>query len=144
MKKKPKKTILIEASGGLVDAVYSDSKDTEVLLVDWDEVEAAQDKEDGAIPVAKLPLTPMRDIPSSTLKILLEHESPPITLLQTPCNRRNREKGGKNLKGTKVMIREDILIQLHQLGKAEDKSLSVQVDEILRAGLKSRSATAAL
>jgi hypothetical protein len=73
MKKKPKKTILIEASGGLVDAVYSDSKDTEVLLVDWDEVEAAQDKEDGAIPVAKLPLTPMRDIPSSTLKVLLEY-----------------------------------------------------------------------
>jgi hypothetical protein len=40
-----------------------------------------------------------------------------------------------------VLIREDILIQLHQLGKAEDKSLSVLVDEILRAGLKSRSAT---
>jgi len=44
------------------------------------------------------------------------------------------------MRGTKVLIREDLLIQLHQLGKAEDKSLSVLVDEIIRAGLKIRCA----
>ena len=48
------------------------------------------------------------------------------------------------MRGTKVLIREDLLIQLHQLGKTEDKSLSVLVDEILRAGLKRRSAAPVL
>jgi hypothetical protein len=35
-----KKRIVIECSGGVVTSVYSGERDIEVLLVDWDNIEA--------------------------------------------------------------------------------------------------------
>lgn len=66
----PDKTILIEASGGVINAVYGDDENIKCLLVDWDEVEAARDKEPMAIPVARFSLTPSQDMPARTLDIL--------------------------------------------------------------------------
>lgn len=72
----PEKTILIESSGGLIDAVYGDDDSIRVLLIDWDEVEAARGKESGAIPVASFALTLSEDMPATTLEVLKQYANP--------------------------------------------------------------------
>lgn len=42
------------------------------------------------------------------------------------------------MKGTKVPIKEDLILQLHQIGKAEDVSLAILVDQLIREGLELR------
>jgi hypothetical protein len=73
MENLPEKTILIEASGGLIDAVYGDDESIKVLLIDWDEVEAARDKEPMAALVARFALTPSEEMPVTTLEILKQY-----------------------------------------------------------------------
>lgn len=70
MRNLPEKAILIEASGGLIDTVYGDDESIKVLLIDWDEVEAARGKEPNAIPLAQFDLTPSGDMPIPTLEVL--------------------------------------------------------------------------
>ena len=42
------------------------------------------------------------------------------------------------MKGTKVAISEELLVQLYNLGKKEDKPIAALVDEMLRAEIKRR------
>ena len=42
------------------------------------------------------------------------------------------------MKGAKVSIREDLLVQLYNLGKKEDKPIAALVDEMLKAEIKRR------
>jgi|GEM_PF-3516500 len=67
------KKILIEMRGGLIDFVYSDDKDLAVVLLDWDEVKAAEAGEDIDQPVGYLPVRSVGDILPSTLKIIKKY-----------------------------------------------------------------------
>jgi len=71
--------ILIESRGGLIDFIYSDEKDLEMVLLDWDEVEAAEAGEEQSSPVVEFPVNPLEDILPSTLGIIKKY--------------RNREEG---------------------------------------------------
>lgn len=42
------------------------------------------------------------------------------------------------MKGTKVLIGENLLLQLHQIGKKEGKPLPFLVEELIREGLERR------
>lgn len=42
------------------------------------------------------------------------------------------------MKGTKVPIKEDLVLQLHQIGKTGDVSLAALVDQLIREGLELR------
>lgn len=42
------------------------------------------------------------------------------------------------MKGAKVAISEGLLVQLYNLGKKEDKPISVLVEEMLKAEIKRR------
>lgn len=68
-------TILIESRGGLIDFIYSDEKDLEVVVLDWDEVEVAEAGEEMASPPGRWPVNPMKVIPPSTLEILKKYRS---------------------------------------------------------------------
>ena len=39
---------------------------------------------------------------------------------------------------TKVAIRDDLMVTLHQIGKREEKPLPLLVDELIHAGLERR------
>jgi hypothetical protein len=65
--------ILIEMRGGLIDFIYSDEKDLEVTLLDWDEVKEAEAGEDMAHPAGDLPVNLMENILPSTLEIIKEY-----------------------------------------------------------------------
>lgn len=42
------------------------------------------------------------------------------------------------MKGTKVLIGENLLFQLHQIGKKEGKPLGILVEELIHDGLERR------
>jgi hypothetical protein len=65
--------ILIEMRGGLIDFIYSDEKDLDVVLLDWDEVKEAEAGEEQSSPVGEFPVNSLEDILPSTLKVIRKY-----------------------------------------------------------------------
>jgi hypothetical protein len=48
------------------------------------------------------------------------------------------------MKGTKVLLKEDLVLQLHRVAKAQDLTLATLVEQLIREGLQSRRGSDAL
>ena len=55
-------TIIIEVRGGVVQEVYSNAADLQVVLVDWDNGESPGEKYDGGV----VPKRSLDDLPNET------------------------------------------------------------------------------